>query len=406
MQKSPIRVLVIEDSEDFTLFIRRILEKAEGHWISIETADRLSAGLASMANEAPDIILLDLTLPDSTGLDTFDRVNEVAGEVPVVVMSGIDDESLSFDAVQRGAQDYLVKGNISPRMLSRALRYAIERKRTQEQIKSLNAELERRVAERTEELSAMNEALSRANKELRQFDRMKSAFIDVTSHELRTPVLSIRGMLHVLRRRIPPDEDLKTAVEAAIRGARRLEGIVARTLEVSRKGEFVRRIVMKPVNPTELVENVSQTVSPIVELRNQTLTIAVEGEPPCFPAAPDLIRDVLLNLVMNAIKFTADGGKIEIGARQEDGQIRFWVTDTGIGIPESDQPHVFEEFFTTFDTPHHSSGEYGFLKRGIGLGLAIVKNFVELHEGEVTMESEPGKGSTFSFTVPVNRGDD
>ncbi len=404
MQKSPIRVLVIEDSEDFTLFIRRILEKAEGHWISISTADRLSAGLASVANEDPDIVLLDLTLPDSSGLDTFDRVNQAAPDVPIVVMSGVDDENISFDAVQRGAQDYLVKSNISPNTLSRALRYAIERKRSQEQIKSLNAELERRVAERTEELSAANEALARANRELRQFDRMKSAFIDVTSHELRTPVLSIRGMLHVLRRRIPAeDKDLMQAIEAAIRGARRLEGIVARTLEVSRKGEFVRRIVMKPVNPRELIENVAQSVSPIVELRGQTLRQTLEDDPPNFPAAPDLIRDVLLNLVMNAIKFTPDGGHIEVGARPKNGSVLFWVTDDGIGISEVDQPHVFEEFFTTFDTPHHSSGEYGFLKRGIGLGLAIVKNFVELHNGQVTMESVEGKGSTFTFSVPVEK---
>jgi signal transduction histidine kinase len=104
---------------------------------------------------------------------------------------------------------------------------------------------------------------------------------------------------------------------------------------------------------------------------------------------------------MNAIKFTPDGGAITLSARRADGAVEFRVADTGVGIPEGELPHVFERFFTTFDTIHHSTGSYEFGKRGMGIGLAIVKSFVEMHGGTVGVESSPGEGSTFWFTLPL-----
>ena len=114
------------------------------------------------------------------------------------------------------------------------------------------------------------------------------------------------------------------------------------------------------------------------------------------------IRDVLLNLVMNAIKFTPDGGSITIAVAPLHNTVEFRVTDTGIGISEADSPHVFDEFFTTFDTMHHSTGDYEFQKRGVGVGLALVKRFVEMHGGAVGVESTEGQGSSFWFTLPID----
>ncbi len=403
MQKRPIRVLLIEDSPEYARFIKKLLVRAEAEQIEVQVAHKISSALGWLESAPPDVIVLDLTLSDSTGLEAFDQINIVARRIAIVVMSGIDDEDLALEAVHRGAQDYLVKRDVGARLLIRTLRYAIERKRAQEEIRALNSELERRVAERTQELTDVNEALAKANAELHKLDQMKSAFIDVTSHELRTPVLAIRGMSHVLRRRIADDDvDMVQALNAAVRGARRLEGIVARTLEVARAGEFVRRVEKRPVLARELIEDVVTTVTPITKLRDHSLVTDVSDEIEAVPAARDLIRDVLLNLVMNAIKFTPNGGHIEVGVRQVDGFAVFSVTDNGTGISEADKPHIFEEFFTTMDASHHSTGRYGFLKRGIGLGLAIVKHFVTLHGGHVEMESELGEGSTFRFSLPMN----
>lgn len=401
MVEAPARVLLVEDCDEYALLVRRILAKQQLGRFVLEHVGSLAAALAALAERPFDALLLDLTLPDSAGLDTFDRVNAAAPTVPVVVLSGTDDEDVALEAVRRGAQDYLVKPRVDGALLARALRYAIQRHRAQEQMRALNSDLERRVAERTAELRAAIEALAQANEELRELDRMKSAFIDVTSHELRTPVLAIRGMLHVIRRRIPTDDPgLVQAVETAIRGARRLDKIIARGLEFAHSGEYVRRVERSAIAPAELVAEAVRTVEPIVLLRGQTLTMDVPEDLAPVVVARDRIVDVLLNLLLNAVKFTPDGGSIHVAVREDERETHFSVRDTGVGIPEADRPHVFERFFTTFDALHHSSGEFGFLKRGIGLGLAIVRNFVELHGGTVGVESALGKGSTFRFTLP------
>jgi signal transduction histidine kinase len=129
----------------------------------------------------------------------------------------------------------------------------------------------------------------------------------------------------------------------------------------------------------------------------------VEPELGCIEADAAKLSDVLTNLLANAIKFTRDQGTIRIQARMLEGKsdwVRVAVEDEGGGVPASDQPYLFQPFFTGFDTLHHSSGDYQFGKRGIGLGLCLVKTFVELHGGRVEVESAPDRGSTFAFVLP------
>jgi signal transduction histidine kinase len=118
---------------------------------------------------------------------------------------------------------------------------------------------------------------------------------------------------------------------------------------------------------------------------------------------PSKIADVLINLLANAVKFTPDGGTICLEARAQpnsDDEFRVEVTDEGEGVPKAEQEHLFEPFFTGFDTMRHSSGDYQYGKRGIGLGLCLVKTFVQLHGGRVEVSSTPGSGSTFAFVLP------
>ncbi len=394
MDAKPITVLLIEDNPGDARLIHAVLAERGGP-VELVSASRLAEGLERLDQGGLDLVLVDLSLPDSAGLDTLARVQERAAAVPVVVLTGTDDEALGLEAVQKGAQDYLVKGQAPPALLNRAIRYAIERKQAQEKIRTLAADLERRVEERTRELGA-------AYDELKSLDRLKTAFIDIITHELTTPLTVAGGMLTLAQRQVPGEgAKLARTIAAAARAVRRLQELLGRVLEVANAGDFAAPLHTQPMAPAELARTVAADVAPFIELRRQTLDVRVPDSLPAVRADKAKIRDVLLNLLMNAIKFTPDGGAITLAARPRDGAIEFRVADTGIGIPEGDLPHVFDRFFTTFDTIHHSTGSYEFQKRGIGIGLAIVKSFVEMHGGQVGVESTPGRGSSFWFTLPL-----
>jgi signal transduction histidine kinase len=158
---------------------------------------------------------------------------------------------------------------------------------------------------------------------------------------------------------------------------------------------------LRPTELEPLVHDAVTQMAPFLKARRQR--VELDLDPGLGEAEVDAakIADVLTNLLVNAIKFTPDGGTIRVSA-EPDGldDVRFEVADQGVGIDPATRPYVFEPFFTGFDTMHHSSGEFEFCKRGIGLGLCLVKRFVELHGGAVEVRSTPGAGSTFHFRLP------
>jgi signal transduction histidine kinase len=403
MSEQVLRVLVVEDNPGDSRLIRELLAQAATFRAECAFADRLAAALEELARQTFDIVLMDLSLPDSQGFETFRAVGAKARHIPVLVLTGHNDTDMALEAVRQGAQDYFVKGQIDAALLEHGIRYAIERHRIQQELRDLNGHLEQRVAERTEELTLAYESLARANDDLRELDRMKSAFMDVTSHELRTPLTTILGVLSVLERRMPPEcAEMTKLVSIAAHSSRRLERLVVRALQVEETEEYEKRVSLGPVKPADVAREALREVAAFAELRGQSLETRFEDDLPPIPLDRDKILDVLLNLLMNAIKFTPDGGSIVLSIRSAPPDFaEFRVTDTGVGIDDADKPHLFKQLFASFDTHHHSSGEYEFNKRGLGLGLALARKFVEMHRGAIGVESTQGKGATFWFRIPV-----
>ena len=190
-------------------------------------------------------------------------------------------------------------------------------------------------------------------------------------------------------------------IEKIHNAGKRLASTVERMLKLVRTEELDLALEVERVDLDAPIRAAIEELGPFLQARNQSVEFT--SDPNLGEAEIDVSKfsDIMVNLVGNAIKFTPDGGTIQVTAEGlERDAVRIRVTDQGTGIDASERQYLFEPFFTGFDTMHHSSGDYQFCKRGIGLGLCLVKTFVALHGGEVEVDSVPGQGSTFAFTLP------
>jgi signal transduction histidine kinase len=258
----------------------------------------------------------------------------------------------------------------------------------------------RTVQDSQQEILAMNEALAAANAQLMELDRMKDAFISMVTHELRTPLTVISGTSELLEAGIygPLAPEQAEPVSQIAFQADRLRGLVNDLLDLSKMAAGMMRLRREPLDAYSLVEAVVQQLVTLAARGGVLLRNQVRHDLPEIDCDGQRIEQVLTNLISNAIKFTPTGGQIIVSATAEANQLRFCVADTGQGIPPEALPRIFDKFFQV-----QSNTETG--KIGTGLGLAIVKHLVELHGGEVSVESEPGKGSRFYFTVPWEKGE-
>jgi signal transduction histidine kinase len=249
-----------------------------------------------------------------------------------------------------------------------------------------------------EKLGAMFDAsvtaLARLDEERRQIDRAKTQFISITSHELRSPMTPMKAQLQMLAKGYLGDLNRKQreAIAITIRNADRLDKIIVDFLEISRIEAARLKFEFKKIRPEQTVQEVLNYMKGYMPEKQIGLVTALE-ELPEIEADSDRLSQILRNLIGNAIKFSPKGKRVTVGARKEGGMILFWIKDEGIGINKEDQRRLFEPFFQVDKTFSREQG-------GTGLGLAICRGIVRSQGGSIWVESEPGVGSTFYFTVP------
>jgi signal transduction histidine kinase/DNA-binding NarL/FixJ family response regulator len=230
----------------------------------------------------------------------------------------------------------------------------------------------------------------RAYTELKKLDELKSEFINVASHELRTPLTVLMGYASLLDEQA--DETTKKYTQAVLQSAVQLNKLVTEMLNLRYLDAGEMKLELQPVQVSQVAQAVVQEMSFLAEGKEQSLTLDVPQDLPSIWADASMVRLVLSNLVSNGIKFTPEGGKIEIAARMMEDGLTMSVRDTGIGIAADELERVFDRFYQVGESLRR---EYP----GLGLGLSIVKELVELHRGKVWVESRVGEGSTFFFTI-------
>jgi signal transduction histidine kinase len=370
MTDQSTRVLLIEDNPGDADLIRLRLVEA-GSPVNVSCVDRLSDGLASLTEQRPSVVLLDLNLPDSQGADTFRKVLEQAPDVPVVILSGQDDEALALKALHQGAQDYLVKGAMTRGELDRAMRHAVERQ-------------------------ALLRSLEMSRKQQLEF---KNQFLSHVSHELRTPLTCIYQYVTILLDGLAGEvsAEQKDHLQTILRSVNQLGAMVRDLLEATRAESGKIRLERRCVSIASLIRLAVSMMQATAREKGIGLEIGVEESIPFVHGDPDRILEVLINLIDNGIKFTPADGSVTVQATRTPGDPDFVcvsVVDTGCGIQPEARALIFERLY---QDPNAVDNH----RKGLGLGLFIAKELVELHGGRIWVASELGDGSTFSFTLPL-----
>ncbi len=520
MQAQPLHVLLVEDSAGDARLLSEQLKEVESPQLALVHVQTLREATERARLGDVDVLLLDLSLPDAQGLGTVVSARAACPRVPIVVLTGFDDETIAVAALKEGAQDYLVKGRFEPQLLLRAIRYAIERHRAEEAARRLAFEqaaraqaeaaerrsrflaeaarvlaapatydqtlqavvrvglpmlgeaavfdvlqpsgrlergpvacadpsqeplsLERlptpaavqarRAALATEPHPALGapatltvplvsrdrmlgaltfvraERYARADVELASeladraavalenaaLQRAREEVLAVVSHDLRNPLSVITVASAALRRwGALPEEKRAAHVQKIERSAQRMNHLIRDLLDVARIDAGSFSVEARRVPVPGLLAEAEEALRPLAEEKGLRLLVAMEEG----LVAQDVVVDrerlfqVFSNLVGNALKYTPEGGEVVLGAAGKGAEVRFFVKDSGPGIAPGHIPHLFDRFWRA------RQGD----REGAGLGLAIAKGVVNAHGGNIWVESEPGCGAMFCFTLRAVR---
>ena len=365
---STIKVLLVEDSPTEAMIIRASLAEAEDVRFDITHTVDLAQTLDELMSHHYHIVVLDLTLPDSSGIETFKTVHAAKPNIPIVILTANTNKNMAVESVQLGAQDYIVKEQVENMQLVLSLRYAIMR-----------AEAEARQ-------HALMDELARVNKEL-------EGFAYIVSHDLKAPLRGIRTVVDWLVSDYGDsfNEEGREQLDLLTGRVNRMHGLIEGVLSYSRAGR--KHQTCMDVDLNLVLSEIVDILAPPPHIQ-----VTIEGAWPRVFCEPTSMTQVFQNLISNAIKYNdKPEGRIRVTCGEEGPYWHFTVTDNGCGIPQKQFNRIFEMFTTLKARDQYES---------TGVGLPIVKKIAESCGGRVWVESEEGNGSTFHVHWPKELPDD
>lgn len=417
-------ILYVEDNTANRMLVRQVLEGV-GYNV-VEATDGLS-GIKTAQEICPDLILMDINIPGMDGYEAATRIKSLPelSNVPIIALTAKVMAGDRERALAAGCDGYIAKPidiDTFPNQVAEFLggmRESITVEQESAYLREYNERLVDRLEKKVQELTKANEALSHT-------DAMKSRFINLAAHELRTPLAAIHGYLSLLTASDSPlmahaDDKTLQVIEGVITGVDRLRGIVQDMLDVTRIEAGTLQLRYAPIGLSFILEKIKKDFKNVVAKRQQTLIVADADHVPTMWADGERITQILRNLVSNAVKYTPDGGTIEImvdvlgGAQTlavekptQQQFVKITVRDTGVGIAPEDQERIFENFYEVRDIERHSTSKTEFMGGGAGLGLAIARGVSEAHGGSLWVESEchdPERcpGSKFHLILPLGQ---
>lgn len=356
MKDRAVRILLIEDNPDDAYIIHRMLLGITSTDFDLMHVMRLDDGQEILVEKNFDIVLLDLGLPDSQGLDTFTKLNRKTQKSPIIILSGLNNQTIAFRAVHGGAQDYLVKGEINKDMLIRSIRYAIERHNLKKDLIAKNRELE--------------------------------DFAHIVCHELKGPLTIFIGYLYLIKGDPPKIEEYFTPV---INECRRMNMFIKNILNLSKAGNLIKEKIK--IDLRNLIKKVFLHIEP----EDFSVDLIIDPSISHIMGDPERMEHVFSNLISNSIQHRDPEKEkliIKVGAEQYNRDVIISFKDNGRGIEKDYINDIFNLGFTR--------GK----KSGSGFGLVIVKKIVEAHNGRIWVESKgKNQGAEFFIRLPLNTED-
>jgi signal transduction histidine kinase len=376
MYSANIHILLIEDNPGDVVLAKEYLGATKLKITQIGEAGSIAQAIEYIQNNKPDIILADLSLPDSMGIETFYVLKDNYPAIPVIILTGLSDENMGLDAVRNGAQDYLVKGNYDEQLIEKSIVYSIER-----------AKNYKKITESEERNRSLIEELTKYNKDLQQFSY-------ITSHNLRAPVANLIGLLDIYDKEQPTAPLNKTVIEGLETSTQQINNTLNDLIEVV----TIRKDVNMDVADLSFVMEFMLICNSI----KNNITESGAKINTDFKAAPTIkynkgyLESILQNLLTNSIKYRSPDRPLVINVKTkiENGYTVLSFSDNGLGI---DLAHNKDRIFGLYQRFHSN-------KDSKGLGLYIVNTQVRTLGGRIEVESEPDKGATFNVYFKLITG--
>lgn len=388
--RDTITVLLLEDdSEDYRIFAKNI--RSQRRQFVVDWAETLHDALQKLRRTRFDVVLIDLCVPDSQGLDTVVQIKANCAGTPIIVLTGMDDDSVERDILAAGAQDYLVKGELGGRLVVRSILHAVQRQESVNEVQSLVQKLEQSqllLHQQAELLQKKNQRLNSTAQEL----------IDNVSHDFRTPLTVIKDFVSIIGNGMvgPINDEQRMMLNKVNIRADDLNVMVDDLLDFSKLESGLLGVWRRNVQVSTMIAHAESM------LQQRAMAKGIEFIVECEPDLPEVYCDadkvgrVITNLAINAIKFTDAPGRVRIWAESDPArhQVVMGVSDNGPGIDRQSLETIFERFRQL--ESHVKSPIKGF-----GLGLNIAQLLCRQNLGELNVQSQVAKGSTFSFSIPI-----
>jgi signal transduction histidine kinase len=371
------QILIVDDERGLREGCRRALARY-GYPVDVATTGQ--EGLVMVREGRYGLVLIDVMMPDISGIELLATIQEQDPEIVCIIITGYATIELAIESMKLGAYDFLAKPFSDDNLLL-VVQKALEKRRLAQR------------ARRLEQAEEEAERLTRERDLLEELDRVKSAFMRKVAHELRAPIAAIESlMLSILEGYGSPETQRLMQERAAARAAELLL-LVNDLLNLSRIRDVKMESRKEPVCLQEILDRVLVLHGLEVDRKQIRLDVRCSDCPPLI-ADPVHIEQLWMNLISNALKYTPEGGCVSVRLFPEAGFLTGEVADTGIGIAARDLPYLFEEFYRTDEAK-------AFAQHGTGLGLSIVRQILREYGGDVDVASELGKGTRFTFRLPV-----